>query len=252
MRNLQDLFAGRTSIKELPCSIGHLIGLQHLDLENCKDLSGLPSSIYGLKYLFELSLNGCSNLEAFSEIRFDMEHLYNLRLSGMVITELPSSIERPTNLADLELTNCENLVTLPNSIGNLTGLVTLRVRNCSKLHKLPDNLRSLQHCLKLLDLAGCNLMEGAIPNDLWRLSSLEFLDVSENHIHRIPAGSIQLSNLTELHMNHCLMLEEIHKLPSSLRVIEAHGCPCLETLLSDPTHLFWSYLLNCFKSQTEV
>ncbi|KAJ9676327.1 hypothetical protein PVL29_025046 [Vitis rotundifolia] len=94
-------------------------------------------------------------------------------------------------------------------------------------------------------------MEGAIPNDLWCLSSLESLDVSENHIRCIPDGIIQLSNLMELHMNHCPMLEEIPELPSSLRVINAHGCPCLETLLSDPTHLFWSYLLNCFKSYTE-
>ncbi|KAJ9672866.1 hypothetical protein PVL29_026212 [Vitis rotundifolia] len=251
MRNLRGLFVGRTAIKELPCSIGHLIRLERLDLENCKNLSGLPSSIYGLKCLEELSLNGCSNVEDFSEIMVDMEHLQCLYLRGMVITKLPSSIECLKNLSLLELTNCENLVTLPNSIGNLTCLKFLYVRNCSKLHKLPDNLRSLQHCLKILDLAGCNLMEGAIPNDLWCLSSLVSLDVSENHIRCIPDGIIQLSNLMGLHMNHCPMLEEIPELPSSLREIKAHGCACLETLLSDPTHLFWSYLLNCFKSYTE-
>ncbi|KAJ9672864.1 hypothetical protein PVL29_026210 [Vitis rotundifolia] len=251
MRNLRNLFAGKTAIKELPCSIGHLTRLERLDLENCKNLSGLPSSIYGLKYLEELSLNGCSNVEAFSEIMVDMEHLSGLYLSDMAITELPSSIERLKGLEILELTNCENLETLPNNIGNLTRLSNLLVRNCLKLHKLPENLRSLQRCLKALDLAGCNLMEGAIPNDLWCLSSLQFLDVSENHIRCIPAGIIQLSNLTELHMNHCPMLEEIPELPSSLRVIKAHGCPCLETLLSDPTHLFWLDLLNCFKSETE-
>ncbi|XP_034674591.1 disease resistance protein RPV1-like [Vitis riparia] len=251
MTNLRNLFVGKTAIKELPCSIGRLTRLERLDLENCKNLSGLPSSIFGLKYLEELSLNGCSNVEAFSEIMVDMEYLSGLYLSDMAITELPSSIERLKGLEILELTNCENLETLPNNIGNLTRLSNLLVRNCLKLRKLPENLRSLQCCLKALDLAGCNLMEGAIPNDLWCLSSLKFLDVSENHIRCIPAGIIQLSNLTELHMNHCPMLEEIPALPSSLRVIKAHGCPCLETLLSNPTNLFWLDLLNCFKSETQ-
>ena len=130
-------FAGKIAIKELLCSIGHLIGPNNLNLENYKNLSGLSSSIYGLKYLKRLFLNGCSNVEAFLEIMFDMEHLSSFYLCGMAMTELPSSIERLKNLNLLELSNCENLVTLPNSISNLTRLRTLRVRNCSKLHKLP-------------------------------------------------------------------------------------------------------------------
>ena len=69
-------------------------------------------------------------------------------------------------------------------------------------------------------------MEGAIPSDLWCLSSLTDLDVSGNHIRCIPTGSIQLSKLESLYMNHCPMLEDIPKLLSNLRVIEAHDCPC--------------------------
>ncbi|KAL6315346.1 hypothetical protein AAG906_000451 [Vitis piasezkii] len=52
-------------------------------------------------------------------------------------------------------------------------------------------------------------------------------------------------------MNHCPMLEEIPKLPSSLRRIEAHGCGCLETL-SSPTHLLLSSLLSCIKSLIQL
>ena len=95
-------------------------------------------------------------------------------------------------------------------------------------------------------------MEGAIPSDLWCLSSLQILDLSENNICRIPIGIIQLSMLEDLLVNHCLMLAEIPELPSRLRKIEAHGCPCLETLSSDPTHLLWSSLLNNFKLEIEV
>ncbi|CBI17033.3 unnamed protein product, partial [Vitis vinifera] len=250
MGSLTKLFLIETAIKELPRSIGHLTELEELNLENCKNLRSLPNSICGLKSLGVLNLNGCSNLVAFPEIMEDMEDLRELLLSKTPITELPPSIEHLKGLEHLELKNCENLVTLPDSIGNLTHLRSLCVRNCSKLHNLPDNLRSLQWCLRRLDLAGCNLMKGAIPSDLWCLSLLRFLDVSEIPIPCIPTNIIQLSNLRTLRMNHCQMLEEIPELPSRLEILEAQGCPHLGTL-STPSSPLWSYLLNLFKSRTQ-
>ncbi|XP_034674134.1 disease resistance protein RPV1-like [Vitis riparia] len=249
MGNLWALSLDKTAIKGLPCSIGHLTGLDHLNLENCRNLRSLPDNICGLTSLKGLFINGCSNLEVFSEITEDMEELKRLLLRETGITGLPSSIEHLRGLDSLELINCENLVALPNSIGSLTRLTSLRVRNCTKLHNLPDNLRSLRCCLIELDLGGCNLKEGEIPSDLWCLSSLVSLDVSENHIRCIPAGITQLFELKTLYMNHCPMLEEIVELPSSLTKMEAHGCPCLETeTFSSP---LWSSLLKCFKSPNQ-
>ena len=250
MENLKNLSLANTAIKELPHSIRYLTGLQWLSLESCKNLKSLPGHIGRMKSPKEISVEGCSNLECFVEITKDMEHLESLYLPELVITEMPSSIEHLKGLIWLELNNCENLETLPNSLGNLTCLRALLVHNCPRLQKLPDSLRSLQCCLKTLDLSGCNLMEGAIPSDLWCLFSLLTLNVSENNIRRIPIGIIQLSQLNTLIMNHCLVLEEIPELPKSLRCIKAHGCPCLETLSSRP--ILWSYLLNCFKSQIQV
>ncbi|RVW82914.1 Disease resistance-like protein DSC1 [Vitis vinifera] len=166
MGNPRYLYLDECAIKGLPCSIGHLTGLAHLKLENCRNLRSLPD-ICGLKSLEDLVINGCSNLEAFSEITEDMEQLKHLLLRETGITELPSSIEHLRGLGTLELTNCENLVALPNSIGSLTCLTLLRVRNCTKLHNLPDNLRGLQCCLKELDLGCCNLTDREIPSDLW-------------------------------------------------------------------------------------
>ena len=252
MECLKSLILSGTTIKELLDSIDHLTRLLCLNLENYKNLSGLPSSIYGLKYLIELYLIGCSNLEAFPDVMVDMGGLYHLSASGMAMTELPSSIGHLKTLDKIELINCENLLTLPDSVGNFTHPYSLYVRNCSKLHKLPESLRSMQCCLRELDLAGCNLMEGAIPSDLWCLSSLQILDLSENNICRIPVGITQLPMLEDLRVNHCLMLKEIPELPSRLRRIQAHGCPCLEMLSSDPTHLLWFTLLNNFKLLIEV
>ena len=250
MGNLWALFLDETAIKGLPYSVGHLTRLDRLNLENCRNLKSLPNSICGLKSLEGLSLNGCSNLEAFSEITEDMEQLERLFLRETGISELPSSIEHMRGLKSLELINCENLVALPNSIGNLTCLTSLHVRNCPKLHNLPDNLRSLQCCLTMLDLGGCNLMEEEIPSDLWCLSLLVFLNISENRMRCIPAGITQLCKLRTLLINHCPMLEVIGELPSSLGWIEAHGCPSLETETS--SSLLWSSLLKHLKSPIQV
>ena len=245
-----------TNIKELPYSIGHLTRLQMLGLDDCKYLKSLPSSICGLKSLIRFSVNGCSNLdlEGYWEIIEELEHLKSLSLGGMpVVTEVPSSIGHLKDLQYLNLRNCVNLVTLPNRIGNMSYLQSLCLKNCPKLQKLPNSLRSLQCCLLTLDLNGCNLMEGEIPSDLWCLSSLKSLDVSGNHIRRIPIAIIQLSKLKYLYMNHCPMLEEIPELPSSLRVIQAYDCLCLKALSTDPTaDMLWSSLLNSFKLYIEV
>ena len=258
MGHLDHLSISGTTIKELPYPIAHLKGLISLRLENCKSLKSLPSSMCELKSIREFHLSGCSNIDikGFWEVIEEMEHLRQLHLSVVAtITEvLPSIFGRLKDLQILRLINCENLVTLPNSVGNLTRLRLLDVHNCSKLHKkkLPDSLRSLQFYLDTLDISCCNLMEGAIPNDLWCLSSLMHLDVSRNDIRRIPTGIIQLIKLVNLIMNHCPMLEEIPELPPSLRLLQTHGCPCLKALSRDlTTDSLWFSFLNSFKLKTQ-
>ena len=242
MENLWDLHLDDSGIKELSCLIGHLPRIRWLTLGECKNLRSVPTSILQLESLWQCHLGDCSNLEIFPEIMEDMEHSKGLSLRESAITELPSSM-------CLYLSNCENLETLPNSIG-MTCVNRLVVRDCPKLHKLPDSLRSMQ--LKQLDVSGCNLMAGAIPDDLWCLFSLVDLNVSGNNIDCIPGGIIRLSRLRTLTMNNCLMLKEIPELPSSLRRIEAYGCPPLETLSSDAKHPLWSSLPNCLKSHIQV
>ena len=140
---------------------------------------------------------------------------------------------------------------LPSSIGYLEYLESLNL-------KFLNSLRSHQFYLKELDLAGCNLMEGAIPSDLWCLSSLTNLNLCENNIRSIPTGIIQLSQLEYLYMNRCPMLEEIPELPSSLisKQIQAHGCPRLKTFSSSHPHpkkdLLWFSLLNSFELYVQV
>ncbi|RVW58566.1 hypothetical protein CK203_110882 [Vitis vinifera] len=91
------------------------------------------------------------------------------------------------------------------------------------------------------------MMDGVAPSDLWCLSLLEDLDLSQNSMCHIPIAITQLCNLRRLNISHCKMLEEIPELPSSLRKIDAHDCPIFGTL-SNPSTLLWSFLLKWFKT----
>ena len=255
MKSLHWLVLGGTAIKELPSSIYHLTGLRELSLYRCKNLRRLPSSICRLEFLHGIYLHGCSNLEAFPDIIKDMENIGRLELMGTSLKELPPSIEHLKGLEELDLTNCENLVTLPSSICNIRSLERLVLQNCSKLQELPKNPMTLQ-CSDMiglcslmdLNLSGCNLMGGAIPSDLWCLSSLRRLNLSGSNIRCIPSG---ISQLRILQLNHCKMLESITELPSSLRVLDAHDCTRLDTL-SSLSSLLQCSLFSCFKSAIQV
>ncbi|KAL6327245.1 hypothetical protein AAG906_016672 [Vitis piasezkii] len=223
-----------TCIKELPSSIEFLKHLANLQLVKCENLRSLPSSIYRLKYLKKLNLSGCSNLETFPEIMEDMECLESLDLSGTCIKELPSSIGYLNHLIYLHLSHCKNLRSLPSSIGWLKLLRKLNLNDCPNL--VTGDMENL-----------INLGLLATPSDLWCLSSLEELDLSQNNMCHIPAAITQLCNLRRLNISHCKMLEEIPELPSSLREIDAHDCPIFGTL-SNPSTLLWSFLLKWFKT----
>ena len=194
-----------------------------------------------------------------------MENL-ELHLGGTAIEKLPWSIQHLKHLNKLMLNGCENLATLAETTCNLRSLGQISLQNRSKLLKLPESLRSLQfveglcfplaslsclHFLKELDVSGCHLMEEKIPSSIWCLYLLEVLNLSINSIRRLPAGVAQLYKLKLLKLSHCKMLEEISMLPSSLRTVEAHGCPCLRTLWSPTSRIPYS-LYSCFESTSQV
>ncbi|RVW33168.1 TMV resistance protein N [Vitis vinifera] len=242
LENLRELHLEGTAIEELPSSIQHLRGLQYLNLAYCNNLVSLPETIYRLKSLVFLSCTGCSQLKSFPEILENIENLRELSLHGTAIKELPTSIERLGGLQDLHLSNCSNLVNLPESICNLRFLKNLNVNLCSKLEKFPQNLGSLQR-LELLGAAGSdsNRVLGAIQSDDCRMSSWKALNLSINYFSSIiPISIIQLSKLRVLDLSHCQKLLQIPELPPSLRILDVHACPCLETLSRIECGSYWS------------
>ncbi|KAL6321902.1 hypothetical protein AAG906_035611 [Vitis piasezkii] len=95
-------------------------------------------------------------------------------------------------------------------------------------------------CLELLGAGGLdsNRVLVAIQSDDCHLSSWEALNRSINYFSSIiPISVIQLSKLRVLHLSHCQKLLQIPELPPSLRTLDVHACPYLETLSRPSTQI---------------
>ncbi|GMN24607.1 hypothetical protein TIFTF001_051385 [Ficus carica] len=129
MKSLQALHLRRTGIRQLPPSIGHLIGLKGLYMDECENLESVPNGICNLNALQTLDLSNCLKLEC-------MPLLFG-----------------PTYLSSIYLGNCD-LKEIPETIKALK-LTCLHIHNCKNLKFLPE----LPLTLELLDARGCVSLE---------------------------------------------------------------------------------------------
>ncbi|GJZ65691.1 NB-ARC domains-containing protein [Tanacetum coccineum] len=88
-----------------------------------------------------------------------------------------------TNLEELTLEGCENLVKVHRTIGTLKKLVVLNMRNCKRLKSFPSKLEMVS--LQILILSGCLKME-KLPEDLGRIKSLTELHIDRTSITELP------------------------------------------------------------------
>ncbi|XP_008222878.2 PREDICTED: TMV resistance protein N-like, partial [Prunus mume] len=142
MKSLNELFLGRTAIKELPASIGHLIGVEKLDISSVSVIEKFMAPARHLSWLKELGLFGSAIKELPSSIG-NLTTLKQLWLGGTAIEELPSSIGNLTTLKQLWLGGTA-IEELPSSIGNLTALEILYLKGCENLANLPQSIYGLQ------------------------------------------------------------------------------------------------------------
>ncbi|KAG5227067.1 NBS resistance protein [Salix suchowensis] len=225
MNKLMVFRLDKTGITELSSSIHHLVGLDLLSMNSCKNLTRIPKSIGGLKSLKKLDLSGCSGLEYITQNLGEVESLEEFDLSGTSIQELPASISLLKNLKVLYLDGCKRIVVLPS----LSGLCPLEV----------------------LGLRACNLREGALPEDIGCLSSLMSLDLSHNNFVSLPRSINELSELETLVLEDCRMLESLPEVPSKVQTVNLNGCISLKEI-PDPIKLSSSkrsefLCLNCWE-----
>ncbi|XP_040998843.1 TMV resistance protein N-like isoform X2 [Juglans microcarpa x Juglans regia] len=233
------IFEGCTSLNKVHPTIAALNQLILLNLKDCKCLSSLPHEI-NLESLNLLILSGCSTCEKFPEIGQNMEHLSELYLDGTAIEELPLSIQHLTGLTLLNLAGCKKLLIFPIAICCLPALKTLILSGCkgqppspvllsiaAPLLSLPSLFSGLTP-LVALDLSDCNLLDGALPDDLSGLSSLESLNLSGNNFTHVPDSISQLPKLKFLYLDNCSRLQLLPNLPSSAQFVMARECTSLQ------------------------
>ncbi|GJT60273.1 NB-ARC domains-containing protein [Tanacetum coccineum] len=240
-------------------------------------LKFLPSDFYPENIVsIDLSYSHIKHLwttpKCFMRLKFmKLRHCCNL-------TTTPDFSEI-TNLEELDLEGCVNLVTVHPSIVMLKRLVVLNMGGCGRaigsqgclnVNQVPEAFwsrwwtsipgfiwnqqhpqRSVSlaglHMLKSLNFSYCNLEQ--VPESIGGLSCLEELNLEGNNFTSLPGSLTQLSHLKQLYVDGCKKLEVLPKFPPSLYALSARDCTSLcsirgTCLLSD--------LSNCPKLFTNV
>ncbi|GMP72709.1 hypothetical protein CsSME_00030640 [Camellia sinensis var. sinensis] len=114
----------------------------------------------------------------------DIRHLRFLSLQGIsIVTELPESISKLSNLMILDIRACHNLEIIPNGMGLLKNLTHLDISECYLLDQMPKGLSLLS---KLQVLSGFVVGDSESKNsctleDLRKLPELRKLSIHTGH-----------------------------------------------------------------------
>ncbi|XP_020411151.1 disease resistance protein RML1A isoform X2 [Prunus persica] len=205
--------------------------LKELILEDCTSLSEVHSSIGDLGRLSVVNLQDCNMLE-----------------------DLPLNFYNSKSIETLLLNGCSRFENLADGLGDMISLKTLEADNTA-IRQIPSSIVKLKN-LEILSVCevtrspstNLGLTEDAIPRDLWRLISLENLDLADNDFHSLPSLS-GLSKLEILSLDDCLNLRAIPDLPTNLKVLKAAGCTGLEKMpdFSEMSNMRELYLSGSYK-----
>ncbi|KAM1133198.1 hypothetical protein ACFX19_043181 [Malus domestica] len=249
IQNLEKLvLEGCTNLAKIHSSIAFLRRLRILNLKDCKSIMSLPNKVE-MESLEVFDISGCSKVKKIPEFVGEMKNFWRLSLSRTVVQEIPSSVIR-RSLEEIDLSGTalrdseSSLVSVKNLVlSNFMGSNAPPARSWRSFFTFGEFPAKISHpasvvlaslkdlCfLKELNLKNCNLCEGAIPEDIGFLSSLETLNLSGNHLVSLPASISGLSNLRDLHLENCSLCEGA--IPEDIGFLSS-----LETLNLNGNHL---------------
>ncbi|KAJ3029278.1 UNVERIFIED_CONTAM: hypothetical protein HDU68_012595 [Siphonaria sp. JEL0065] len=171
----------RTLDAPIPCQIGNLLNLTHLDLTDSNLTGTIPQDLMKLTKLRFLSL-ALNKLEG--EIPSEIGNLVHLTMLYLETNEftgtIPSSIGKLKKLQYLYLHSTNLTGPIPDTIGDLTQLERLTLRQNNHSGPLPLSLFNLRN-LHLLYLYG-NRLSGEIPKEIGNLRRLQNLKLGYNDL----------------------------------------------------------------------
>ncbi|GMI92990.1 receptor like protein 13 [Hibiscus trionum] len=240
LTNLKKLDLNGNRIESIRSSHGYgreqsLVNLEEIDLSDNLFNNSVVAELSGFSNLRSLNiehnkLNGAVDIKEFC----GLSSLESLELSYNEVNQFMTSKELHV-LSDVEnlfLDNTAVDISLLQSIGILTSLKTLSMSNCSLAGTLPvhQGLCYLNN-LEELKLNG-NALGGVIASCLVNLTSLRFLDISNNHF----TGNIASTPLINLTMLRFLSLSQNQfRVPVSFKSFANHSD--LKVLLADENKL---------------
>ncbi|GLJ07135.1 hypothetical protein SUGI_0059480 [Cryptomeria japonica] len=182
--------------------------LMKLSLQSCRQLETV-ATISGLTKLVELNIKQCPELQP----GLDLSSLNFLKRIVVVECWNMHSITTPITLEELTVQRCRKLKTVA-AVGSLTELADLYISDCEELDELPS-LAGL-NCLKRINIDCCKKLHNlTLPAIVIKLTVKQWGE------SQTLAGIGNLTKLTDLCIGECPELEE---LPSLARLC------CLETL----------------------
>ncbi|XP_020970808.1 TMV resistance protein N isoform X3 [Arachis ipaensis] len=214
MGHLAELHLDGTAVTELPSSLGCLVGLVLLHLQNCMYLVCLPDTIHKLKSLKVLNVSYCSKLRSLPECLQEMNNLEELYASN--IEELPLFLYYLGNIKAVSFAGCKG----PTS-----------EFNC---FRVPSAVCGPSLLIRL-DLSYCNLPAESIPDGFCGLSLLRDLDLSGNNFVNLPSDISKHTTLEYLCLNWCKKLQSLPELPLSIKSVDASNCASLVTSKFHPS-----------------
>ncbi|RDY07086.1 TMV resistance protein N, partial [Mucuna pruriens] len=161
MENIRYVYLSESGIRELPFSVGNLVGLTMMTLNGCKGLLELPSSIFMFPKLEILQANNCKGLAQIKEDKGGQEQ-------ETVSSNVRIPFERNASFGHCCLTD-EFLATLLPCLHHVTRLYLIR----NSITILPSCI-SACHSLTELYLDGCKELREirGLPPNITRLSAV--------------------------------------------------------------------------------
>jgi Leucine-rich repeat (LRR) protein len=210
-----------TSIKELPSSIGYLVGIKTLNLSSCTKLTNLPNSIHKLQHLEILSIGGV----IISKRNFrDTYHLFLIDCSK--VAELFKIVE-------------DRRHSMP-TVASMEESATSSTPELFQSSPLTDTSDSNDGCssmlfpkLQILGFENCDLSELNIFRTFDWFSTLTSLEIVDSDIVTLPPCIRRFVSLKCLSLWKCKQLREILGLPPNVAVVLAYKCVSLTIFLEE-------------------
>ncbi|KAL0006208.1 hypothetical protein SO802_013769 [Lithocarpus litseifolius] len=218
------------NLVEVQDSVGCLDKLEKLELYNCTKLQILPSFLM-MKSLKHLDIYMCTRLEKFLDIPHEMDGLKYLTFIGTAIRNLPPSFGNLTGLETLHLGSG----ILPSSVYNL-HLGTLFIWGDVKFPKdmeidrlvlfnYDDGFSKYRFRSSLKFLALCFSKNSSEIDFVLTCCPLSLIRLSLwSDDFTLPKSIIRFNRLRWLEISNCYSLQEIPKLPETLRGVDASNC----------------------------